>query len=484
LESSVATEQHSVVRPESRVDREGRARRERSSILARSLAAADLATSILACIAVGLLAGLSPRNALALGAVAGLSYPLAMFTLGVYSVDDLRAWASGVSEAPKALVAALCFSWPLFAAAWLLEGPAGLVTGLGVLATLLLSAAARGGVRVVLHRSAPFRQRTVILGSGVVAGQLATKLKLHSQFGLVPVGLVDDDFHNIGSPDLPRLGGLRDLPEILDATSVDRVIIAFSRASHEELLSCIRICRDHAVAVDIVPRLFEFLDGARSLDAVGGIPLLSLGAPRLTRSSQVSKRALDVIVSLVGLICISPALALAAIAIRLESRGAVLFRQRRIGRGGREFDVLKFRSMYSDADEVKDMFAGMNDAEDGVMFKIRHDPRVTRVGRLLRRFSADELPQLWNVLKGEMSLVGPRPLIPQESAALAEDWHTRRLDLRPGITGVWQIQGRSESPFQEMVRFDYQYVSGWSLSRDVEILFATVPAVLSGRGAY
>jgi lipopolysaccharide/colanic/teichoic acid biosynthesis glycosyltransferase len=146
--------------------------------------------------------------------------------------------------------------------------------------------------------------------------------------------------------------------------------------------------------------------------------------------------------------------------------------------------MLKFRSMYADADERKADFETQNEATDGVMFKIRTDPRVTRVGRLLRRLSLDELPQLFNVLKGDMSLVGPRPLIRIETDALDEDWHERRLDLRPGMTGPWQVQGRSETPFQEMVRLDYQYVAGWSLARDVEIMLATVPAVLSGRGAY
>jgi len=148
------------------------------------------------------------------------------------------------------------------------------------------------------------------------------------------------------------------------------------------------------------------------------------------------------------------------------------------------FGIFKFRSMYADAEVRKREYAALNEADDGVMFKIRHDPRITRVGRLLRRLSLDELPQLFNVVVGDMSLVGPRPLISAETDALDTEWQTRRLDLRPGMTGPWQIQGRSETPFQEMVRLDYQYVSGWSLARDVEILLATVPAVLSGRGAY
>jgi exopolysaccharide biosynthesis polyprenyl glycosylphosphotransferase len=289
--------------------------------------------------------------------------------------------------------------------------------------------------------------------------------------------------HEVGNQILPVLGGFAELDDILRDHQIDRVIIAFSRASHEQLLQCIRACRDHDVAVDVIPRLFEFLDGVRALDQVGGLPVLSIGARQLSRSAQIAKRALDVLGASALLLILSPLMLAITIAIRLESRGPAFFRQRRTGRHGRPFELVKFRSMYSDADGLKEALTADNDLNDGVMFKIHSDPRVTGIGRMLRRFSVDELPQLFNVLKGEMSLVGPRPLVVPESDAL-QDWHLRRLELRPGLTGPWQIYGRSGSPFQEMVRFDYQYVAGWSLARDVEILLATVPAVISGRGAY
>jgi exopolysaccharide biosynthesis polyprenyl glycosylphosphotransferase len=454
-----------------------RPRRERSSVLSRSLASSDLAMSIVSCEIAALASGLQPRESLAFACTGGLVLPLIKFFLGVYSVDDLRAWASGVAEAPKALVGAIAFAWPVFGAADLLHAPdPALTAGLAATFTLLLSTLARSAVRATLHRVDPLRQRTVIIGSGQVSGQLVDKLRVHKQFGLDPVGLVDDDFHAAGTPKLPRLGSLRDLPSILESGRADRVIIAFTRAGHQELLNCIRCCRDHGVAVDIVPRLFELLVGARALDAVGGLPLLSLGSPRLTTSSRVAKRALDLVASGFLLVVLAPLWIAIALAIRIESPGPVLFRQPRVGRNGREFEVLKFRSMYADAE--------LRLTESGVMIKGPQDPRITKLGRLLRRFSLDELPQLLNVVRGEMSLVGPRPLIPQESAALAEEWQGRRFDLRPGLTGIWQVQGRSKNPFQEMIRLDYQYVAGWSLSRDLEILLATLPAVLSGRGAY
>jgi exopolysaccharide biosynthesis polyprenyl glycosylphosphotransferase len=484
MESSVAAQAEAiatldVAAPEAGVleTTEALPRRERSDVLARSLAGTDFLMAIIACQVAALVTGVSAGDSLAFACVGGLVFPLIVFFMGVYNVDDLRAWASGVAEAPKSLVAAIGFSWPLFGAAELLNVPSpALTAAAGVVATLLLSIAARGAVRAALHRSDPLRQRTVIVGTGHVAGQLVEKLRIHKQFGLEPVGLVDDDFSAVGTPDLAHLGALRDLPSILERGDVDRVIVAFSRASHQELLNCIRCCRDNGVAVDVVPRLFEFLEGARSLDTIGGLPLLSLSKPRLTRSSQVAKRSLDLVGASLLLLLLAPVMLAIALAIRLESKGPVFFRQPRIGRGGREFRVFKFRSMY--------LNAALQLNDDGVMVKAPHDPRTTKVGHWLRRLSLDELPQLINVVRGEMSLVGPRPLIPQESAALAEHWHVRRFDLRPGLTGIWQVQGRSENPFQEMIRLDYQYVAGWSLSRDVEILLATIPAVLSGRGAY
>jgi exopolysaccharide biosynthesis polyprenyl glycosylphosphotransferase len=379
----------------------------------------------------------------------------------------------------------LLITWPLYGAAQALSlaGPIAL-TVTTIAGTAVLTGIARAVVRSTLHKAPELRQRTLILGSGVVAGQVVTKLNNNSQFGLVPIGIIDDDMHHVGSPDLPWFGGFDNLAEVIDAQRIDRVIIAFSRASHEQLLESLRACRDAGVAIDVVPRLFEFLDGVRALDQVGGLPLLSIGAPTLTSASIAAKRVLDVAGSAFLILLFMPLMIAIAIAVKVESRGSVFFRQPRAGRGNTSFQLIKFRSMYVDAEERKKEMGQLNESSDGVMFKIRRDPRVTRVGRTIRRFSLDELPQLFNVLKGEMSLVGPRPLIFPETAALEEHWHLRRLELRPGLTGPWQVYGRSQNPFQEMVRFDYQYVAGWSLARDIEILLATLPAVVSGRGAY
>jgi exopolysaccharide biosynthesis polyprenyl glycosylphosphotransferase len=459
--------------------------KQRGAVLARMLVFGDALAAALAAALAVLIDGFSGWSGLyfVLGTI--MLWPTAAFSIGLYRGDQLSIWASAVPEVPRGFVAILLITWPLFgiATATSLADPV-LLTFVTVAGLAAFGAIARTMIRAGLHRNEGLRQRTLILGSGHVAGQVVEKLAKNAQFGLLPVGIVDDDVYNVGSPDLPWLGRFADLREIIEKQQAERVIIAFSRASHEELLECIRACRDAGVAIDVVPRLFEFLDGVRALDQVGGLPLLSIGTPTLTSVSMAAKRVLDVIGSVALLTVFSPLMIAIAIAIKLESRGPVFFRQPRAGRGRTSFRLIKFRSMYLDAEERKEELEAMNEADDGVMFKIREDPRVTRVGHFLRRFSLDELPQLFNVLVGEMSLVGPRPLIFPETDALEQGWHLRRLELRPGLTGPWQVYGRSQSPFQEMIRFDYQYVAGWSLARDIEILLATIPAVISGRGAY
>jgi exopolysaccharide biosynthesis polyprenyl glycosylphosphotransferase len=492
MESTTATQTprpETVALPTDKSPRDsaGRAAKRRGAVLARMLCFGDALAAVLAAtIAVFALdAASTPWAQIAYIVFSGLIWPLAAFSIGLYRGDQLAAWASAVSEVPRVVVSLLLITWSLFGIATLLQlDQVVTLTFLTVAAIAFFAGLARTSVRAGLHRTPELRQRTLILGSGIVAGQVVDKLKANAQFGLVPVGLVDDDVHDVGTPDLPWLGRFDDLETIIESAEIDRVIIAFSRASHEQLLESIRACRDAGVVIDIVPRLFEFLDGVRSLDQVGGLPLLSIGAAHLTSISITAKRVLDVVGSLLLIVLLSPLMIAIAIAIKVESRGPVFFRQPRAGRRRSSFKLIKFRSMYVDAEQRKQELDNLNEADDGVMFKIREDPRVTRVGRSLRRYSLDELPQLFNVLRGEMSLVGPRPLIFPETAALDEHWHLRRLELRPGLTGPWQVYGRSQSPFQEMVRFDYQYVAGWSLARDIEILLETVPAVLSGRGAY
>jgi exopolysaccharide biosynthesis polyprenyl glycosylphosphotransferase len=446
----------------------------RDGYLRRRLVTADVVVGALTGAVTAVLAGVPLASVPVVALAIAVGWPLVAAACGLYQVSALRSWASGLGEAPRLAFTSLLISWPMFGAfSWLAASEP--VAGALAASALMGGGAALGRAvaRAAVHRTAALRQRIVIIGSGAVAADLVDRLRKYPELGLDPVGFVDDDVH--GSLDLPRLGGLDALPALILQGRVDRVMIAFSRARHEDLLNCVRICRDGGVTVDIVPRLFEFLDGARYLEQIGDMPLISIQVPEFTRLSQLAKRGLDIAVASVLLIALLPLMATIALAIKLDSRGPVLFVQPRTGRGGQLFRLLKFRSMRVGSPLLV--------REDGAIVKGPRDDRVTRVGRILRRFSLDEAPQLLNVLWGDMSMVGPRPLVIAEQDALTQDWQSRRADLRPGLTGPWQVSGRSHIPFQEMIKLDYQYVAGWSLARDVEILLATFPAVLTGRGA-
>jgi exopolysaccharide biosynthesis polyprenyl glycosylphosphotransferase len=247
----------------------------------------------------------------------------------------------------------------------------------------------------------------------------------------------------------------------------------------DRLLDKVRLIKSVGVRVSLLPRLLEVVGWSVALDDVGGIPLLGVRGYGLTKSSLLLKRSLDVCGSLAVLVLTAPLMVGLALAVKLTSRGPVLFRQRRVGRNGRQFDLLKFRTMYDGADAQKPGLRALNEA-DG-LFKIADDPRVTPIGRLLRRMSLDELPQLWNVLRGEMSLVGPRPLVIEEDS-LVQGWLRRRLDVTPGMTGVWQVLGSARIPLHEMVKLDYLYRANWTLWLDLKILLRTVPFVFARRG--
>jgi exopolysaccharide biosynthesis polyprenyl glycosylphosphotransferase len=267
--------------------------------------------------------------------------------------------------------------------------------------------------------------------------------------------------------------------QILD---VERVIVAFSNDSHEDMLDLIRSLKDLDIQIDLVPRFFEVIGTNIGIHTAEGLPLIGLPALRLSRSSLLMKRTMDLMFSITGLVLLAPLFLATAIWIKLDSRGPVFFRQLRMGSGDQTFEIFKFRTMSADADERKQDFAELNKHRDGDgrMFKIPNDPRVTRSGRVLRRFSIDELPQLINVVRGEMSLVGPRPLILEEDLHVV-DWRRRRLNLKPGITGLWQVLGRDDIGFEEMVRLDYVYVTTWSLLNDLKLILRTIPALYRAR---
>jgi exopolysaccharide biosynthesis polyprenyl glycosylphosphotransferase len=236
------------------------------------------------------------------------------------------------------------------------------------------------------------------------------------------------------------------------------------------------------VSFKLVPDLYEISLSRVNMHDLRGVPLIGIKPRDIPRLKRATKRAVDIVIATLALFFLLPVFGLIALAIKVDSAGPAFFLQKRVGQGGRLFPCLKFRSMYVDAERRRRELLDANEA-DGPLFKIRDDPRRTRVGRLLRRLSIDELPQLVNVLRGEMSLIGPRPPLPAEVEEY-QDWHMQRLAVRPGITGLWQIAGRSELPFDEMVLMDVYYIENWSLGMDFNILMRTVPAVLTGRGAY
>lgn len=343
----------------------------------------------------------------------------------------------------------------------------------------------RATARALARRNAIYLQNAVVVGAGDVGQLVAKKLLQHPEYGINLVGFVDarpkerrDDLEH-----LALLGGTERLPAIVRLFDVERVIIAFSNESHEDTHDLIRGLKELDVQIDIVPRLFELVGPGVGMHSIEGVPLVGLPPLRLSRSSILLKRSMDILISLIGLFAFLPLFALVAIAIKLDSRGQVFFRQTRMGCGDRAFRIVKFRTMVAEADQMKNGVAHLNKhlapLGDPRMFKIDNDPRLTRVGLTLRRFSLDELPQLWNVLCGEMSLVGPRPLILEENAHVI-DWAERRLDLKPGITGMWQVLGRDGIPFDEMVKFDYLYVTSWSLAGDLRLLLRTIPMVVRG----
>jgi exopolysaccharide biosynthesis polyprenyl glycosylphosphotransferase len=342
-------------------------------------------------------------------------------------------------------------------------------------------ALARSRCRHSIH----YLQNTIIVGAGDVGQSIARKILKHHEFGMNLVGFVDampkERAEDLGH--LTLLGGIEDMRGLVRLLDVERVIVAFSNDETDETVLLLRDLNELDVQVDIVPRFFDVLSPAVDIHSLEGVPLIGLRPPRLSRSSATLKRSLDLGGAAVGLVLLAPLFAVTAIAVKLTSPGPVFFRQVRMGCSDRTFMMLKFRTMVMDADDRKQDVAHLNThakpGGDVRMFKIARDPRVTRVGRSLRRFSVDELPQLVNVLRGEMSLVGPRPLIPDEDVHI-DNWGRRRLALRPGMTGLWQVLGRSAIAFEEMVKLDYVYVTTWSLWNDCCLLLRTVPAVFRG----
>jgi exopolysaccharide biosynthesis polyprenyl glycosylphosphotransferase len=330
-----------------------------------------------------------------------------------------------------------------------------------------------------LLRAAGYRRRAVLVGRGDQIEAVAHAL----DDGQSPVNVVG--FVSMAPrPDngLLSLGRLADIGEVVRTHRIDEVIIADPAFPQPQAVELVDICHQRGVRVRVAPSTMELLIKRAEFVPGQSVPLFELKPPVFEGVDWLVKRTFDLVGSAVIIVLFSPLLAACALSVRLSSRGPVIYRSMRPGIGGVAFPCLKFRTMYRDADQRQADLESLNEAT-GALFKIRHDPRMTPVGRLLRRFSLDELPQLFNVLAGQMSLVGPRPL-PQRDFDRLEDWHKKRYLVLPGITGLWQVSGRSNLDFDDLVRLDFLYLERWSVFLDLSILLKTVPAVIARRGAF
>jgi exopolysaccharide biosynthesis polyprenyl glycosylphosphotransferase len=323
-------------------------------------------------------------------------------------------------------------------------------------------------------------ERCLVLGDAETADWLVRKLERSGGIKIRIVGRIPLHRQDEGTNGMPLLGGLGSLEETLADHTIDRVVVAPGPFDTAQLLNAVRVVKRLGVRMTIRPSLLEVVGSAVEFDEIEGATLLGVRRHGLTRSSQVIKRAFDLLGASFTILVLAPLIATIAIAIKLDSRGPVLFRQRRVGRTDEVFEMLKFRTMVDGAHTQRAALANRNEAGGG-LFKIEQDPRVTRVGRFLRRTSLDELPQLLNVLRGQMSLVGPRPLVVDEDDRI-EGCDRHRLLLPPGMTGLWQIFGSARIPLDEMVKIDYLYGANWSLWLDIKVLLRTVPFVVGRRG--
>jgi exopolysaccharide biosynthesis polyprenyl glycosylphosphotransferase len=456
----------------------------RDSQLRRGLAAVDVVSAFVALLAV--VRVIHPgRVHLALGSL--LIVPFVLFAgkiIGLYDRDQHVLRKTTIDEAPSllylAVVYALC-SW--LCDGLLFHGPLqrAQVFGLVLISFVLMTCGRLGVRRLSLSLTTP--ERCVVLGGVTDATRIAAKFKDAPSVNAEVIGRValhGPDEPGVGSDLLPKLGEYGSLSRVVAEHRVERAIIAPGTDGQDQILDAIRLVKALGVKVSVLPRLLEVVGSTSTFDDIDGMWLLGVRQYGLARSSELLKRAMDIGAAGLGLTVLGPLFLMLTLAVKLDSRGPVFFRQRRIGKRGEHFWMLKFRSMVQDADAMKDEVRELNEAQGG-LFKISEDPRITRVGGLLRRTSLDELPQLINVLRGDMSLVGPRPLVPDEDA-LIEGWQRRRLAVKPGMTGLWQIFGSSRIPMNEMVKIDYIYGANWSLWLDMRILLRTIPYVLSRRG--
>jgi exopolysaccharide biosynthesis polyprenyl glycosylphosphotransferase len=411
---------------------------------------------------------------------------------GLYERDEERADHSTVDDLVGVLHLVTLGTW-LFALSAYVTGAADPSFGrLSIFwgAAIALVTVSRAIARAACRRSIAYLQNTIIVGAGEIGQLVARKLMQHPEYGINVVGFVDPNPLERRSEleHVAVLGDLERLTEIVDTLDVERVVVAFSNESHEETIAVVRALRDREVQIDLVPRLFEIVGPRVDIHTVEAMPLIGLPPVKLSPSSRLMKRTIDVVGAGLLLLVTAPFFAYAAWRIHRDSEGPIFFRQERLGLNQRPFQVLKFRTMYVDTDDSvhreyirETMTAHASVGENG-LYKLERSDAVTPFGRWLRRTSLDELPQLLNVLRGDMSLVGPRPCLDYETETFSSH-HFERFLVPPGITGLWQVAARANSTFGEALDMDVSYARGWTLGLDLRLLARTPFQVLRQRRA-
>ena len=407
---------------------------------------------------------------------------LAAKLYGLYDRDEDSATHSTADEVVSVFHLVTAGVWVFYATSWLvgLWNPDQAKLATFWFLALVSVVVARSGARTLARRQSAYVQNALIVGAGEVGQLIGRKLLQHPEYRINLLGFIDAEpkEKRLDLGDLPVLGSPQDIGEIVRSEHVDRVIVAFSRDGHEEMLDLVRAIRKHDVHVDLVPRLFEAVGANVGIHTLEGLPLVGLPSSRISRSSRYLKRSLDFLGSATLLALLAPMMLVIAFLIRRDSPGPVFFRQTRLGMDLREFTLLKFRTMNEGTDEAphreyikqimrSDALPGSNN-----LYKLERDDSITRVGRWLRKTSLDELPQLINVLRGDMSLVGPRPLIPYELEFFSPH-HFERFLVPAGLTGLWQVEARAHSTFGEALDLDVAYARGWSLGLDLRLVLRT-----------
>jgi exopolysaccharide biosynthesis polyprenyl glycosylphosphotransferase len=438
-----------------------------------------------------------------------LVIPIRLLLLRYYDLYRIRGEFSFVEDMARVFKATAIGSLLIVAATFMYRGGVAYRTfsysRAVFLFDFLLALAGMGAVRMLLRGGQVLVRRrgvnlipTLIVGRGPEAALCIREMRARPELGYRVIGIVDngpfDGDVRSSFEGVPVIGDLRTLPEAIRDSGANEVIISDPNVPGEALFDVmIQTGRRRGVEFRIAPTLLNCLPSKTEIDQVGSLPMVTLFRSPLSNSARVAKRGSDLIVASVALAILSPLWLLIALLIKLDSSGPVFYKQERVGMDGRVFLFYKFRTMRAGTDDAEHRefqrryIRGQADSNQGdeqrPAYKLRADDRVTRVGRVLRRTSIDELPQLFNVLRGDMSIVGPRPPIPYEVESY-ELWHRKRLDMKPGITGLWQVSGRNRLPFDEMVRMDLYYIENWSLLLDVKIILQTLPVMWRGEDAY